>query len=267
MAEAKPRVRRGPKPPPPPDALVRQSRGRYRSVDERFSVRQDGDRWFVTDTQQTDDFGLDLVLGPFATIALARAATAAQRESPRGAQPGAVTARPPTRTPREPRFERPPKPGPRQERAAPGPAPAPERPLPEYLPASWREVGDDRDAVARTVRLINEAWTSGSPDAMRRVLDPDVVFVRPRFVGRETGSEAAIGSYREFISRAQMRRYAESDLVIDVRGHTAVATYRWEVDYRMGELDHHETGRDLFVLERSGSGWKLVWRLLLPDTE
>jgi hypothetical protein len=102
---------------------------------------------------------------------------------------------------------------------------------------------------------------------MRDVLDTDVVFVQPGFAGRASGRDAAIASYREFVKQATLRRYAESDLSIDIGGHTAVASYRWQIAYEMNGKDHDETGRDLFVFDRFGTRWKLVWRLLIPDPD
>lgn len=60
--------------PPDPDKLVRQSAGTYRTADERFEVRDGGTGWFLVDTEQTNDFGQELLQGPFATLAAARAA-------------------------------------------------------------------------------------------------------------------------------------------------------------------------------------------------
>ncbi len=272
------------KPPPAPDALVREQAGRYRSGDERFIVRQDGGQWFVTDSQQINEFGLEMVLGPFGTVALAKDAMASQREHPAGAEPGA-TIRPITSA-RKPPSPRPKPAEPPRAKAEPAPEIEPEleptaepkrpaKPTPEpepppevaveYLPAEWRPTGDERDQVARQVRVINDAWVTGNPERMRDALDNDVVFVQPAFADRATGREAAIASYREFVTQAQLRRYAESELSIDIGGHTAVASYRWRIVYSMNGNDFDETGRDLFVFDRFGTRWKLVWRLLLPD--
>lgn len=60
--------------PADPNRLVRVSAGRYRSEDERFEVREGGTGWFVTDAQQTNEFGQELVTGPFATLAAVREA-------------------------------------------------------------------------------------------------------------------------------------------------------------------------------------------------
>ena len=59
---------------PDPDKLVRQSAGIYRSADERFEVRDGGTGWFLVDSEQTNDFGQELLQGPFPTLAAARAA-------------------------------------------------------------------------------------------------------------------------------------------------------------------------------------------------
>ncbi len=58
---------------PDPDRLSRGEDGAYRSEDARFEVRDGGTGWFVTDTQRTNDFGQDLIVGPYATLKIARA--------------------------------------------------------------------------------------------------------------------------------------------------------------------------------------------------
>jgi hypothetical protein len=100
---------------------------------------------------------------------------------------------------------------------------------------------------------------------MHDFLDPDVVFVQPGFSGRSEGRDAAIASYADFVTAAVLHAYSESDLTIELTGHTAVATYRFQIDYEMEGKRLQETGRDLFVFGRTGTRWRAVWRLLLPD--
>lgn len=52
--------------------LVRHEAGSYRSADDRFEVRREGDRWFLVDSAQRDELGQQLVRGPFATLAEVR---------------------------------------------------------------------------------------------------------------------------------------------------------------------------------------------------
>ena len=82
-----------------PDRLVRQAAGTYRTADGRFEVRDGGTGWFLVDTEQANDFGQELMLGPYATLAEVRAALAPARSAKvtpirrAAASPGRGTAR------------------------------------------------------------------------------------------------------------------------------------------------------------------------------
>ena len=54
--------------PPDPDKLVRQSAGSYRTADDRFEARQAAQGWFLVDTEQSNEFGQELIHGPFGTL-------------------------------------------------------------------------------------------------------------------------------------------------------------------------------------------------------
>jgi hypothetical protein len=51
-----------------PNKLIRQKAGTYRTADDRFEVRQAALGWFLVDSTTTDDFGQELVRGPFPTL-------------------------------------------------------------------------------------------------------------------------------------------------------------------------------------------------------
>lgn len=63
-------------------SLKRESAGRYASRDGRFSVEQSSGSWMLVDAESTDDLGLPLVRGPFATLDEAREAIEAARSGP-----------------------------------------------------------------------------------------------------------------------------------------------------------------------------------------
>jgi L-amino acid N-acyltransferase YncA len=66
-----------------PTALKRAEAGRYVTGDGRFTVQQESaGSWVVVDEEQTNELGLPLVRGPFATLAEAKAGVAAAREAP-----------------------------------------------------------------------------------------------------------------------------------------------------------------------------------------
>jgi ribosomal protein S18 acetylase RimI-like enzyme len=64
------------------ERLKRETAGRYVSADGRFAVEQSSGRWMTVDSEATDDLGLPLVRGPFATLDEARAAIAEARTAP-----------------------------------------------------------------------------------------------------------------------------------------------------------------------------------------
>ena len=64
-----------------PGSLKRLGGGRWQSRDERFTVEPQSGTWVVLDAEQTDDLGLPLVRGPFASLTAAKAAIDAAREA------------------------------------------------------------------------------------------------------------------------------------------------------------------------------------------
>ena len=65
-----------------PDKLVRQAAGTYRTADERFEVRGSSTAgWFLVDTAQANDFGQELILGPYATLDAVRESIPSARSS------------------------------------------------------------------------------------------------------------------------------------------------------------------------------------------
>ena len=70
--------------PKPVPQWKRAEAGVYQSSDERFSIRSEGpSRWFITDEEQHDEFGLARTVGPFDTLDAAKdAADALRGEAP-----------------------------------------------------------------------------------------------------------------------------------------------------------------------------------------
>ena len=64
-----------------PDKLVRQQAGTYRTADERFEIREADVGWFLVDSEQTNEFGQELIQGPFSTLKAVRAALPGARAS------------------------------------------------------------------------------------------------------------------------------------------------------------------------------------------
>ena len=89
--------------PADPDRLVRQAAGTYHSADDRFEVRGGSTGWFLVDREQANEFGQELMLGPFATLDAVREAIPPARSAKvtpirrpsSGAKPAARKKEPP----------------------------------------------------------------------------------------------------------------------------------------------------------------------------
>jgi len=290
---------------PDPDRLVRDQPGVYRSEDGRFTVRSDAaGAWYVGDGERTNELGLDLALGPLATLAEAKEMVRHQREAPTGqtadeAAAKAAKAPPlPERKAAERTKASKPEPGAKLKAVAepvsgakpaararasvptgrklavvpepelePEPEPEPEPPKPAVYRPRRRPTGDARDEVAAIVHRINDAWLEGRFDDMAADLGEGVVFVQAGFAARVEGRKRAVDSLRELVGSAAVAEYSESDLAIDAWGDAAVATYRYKIGWEPAAKRPDHVGRDLFVLRRAGGSWIAVYRLVAEGPE
>jgi hypothetical protein len=67
--------------PADPDKLLREEAGTYHTADGRFVVRETAGEWFLVDAEQANEFGQELIRGPFATLKALRAAIPGAREA------------------------------------------------------------------------------------------------------------------------------------------------------------------------------------------
>ena len=112
---------------------------------------------------------------------------------------------------------------------------------------------------------LDRCWIERRYQELDNYLAPDVTFVAPGGQARTEGLADAVESYREFMSRAVLRRYKTSDYVVTERGDTAVVEYAWEIAWESAGESFAEEGRDVLVLARRNGGWRAVWRTQLPN--
>ncbi|MEO8247041.1 MAG: hypothetical protein ABI622_07985 [Chloroflexota bacterium] len=176
-----------PKQTPPthddPDKLLRQAAGTYRSADERFEVRQTDQGWYLVDAEQTDDFGQELVRGPFATLAAVRTAIPPARSSKVVPLPRRVAA--------------PPKAGAGRTSKA--------RPRPIAPPPTWidRLPAAEATEVRRLVRGLEAEGIEKAEQLVRRDRDGLLPAVVTQLIQRRLGAilEGAGPPERELVAR------------------------------------------------------------------
>ena len=125
----------------------------------------------------------------------------------------------------------------------------------------------DQEEIRQLLKNINEAWVQGHPERLRKYFHEDMVIARPGFRGGGRGKDVCAESYGDFINHATVRKFQESNQQIDVWADTAVASYRFEMQYQIGEEEHRDSGVDLFVFARQKGTWRAVWRTIIPLAE
>ena len=177
-----------------PDKLVRQQAGTYRTPDERFEVREADVGWFLVDSEQTNEFGQELIQGPFPTLKAVRETLPEARAAKR-------TGPPPRPAKKAARTER---------KAKPPPAP----------PPTWIDELPKAEAAA-VRRLIGALEKEGVADAealVRRDRDGLLPAVATRLIERRL--EALVEDLPDAeqpAAKALLRRAAE---VLSAEGST-----------------------------------------------
>ncbi len=123
------------------------------------------------------------------------------------------------------------------------------------------------ERVAQLLSSMNRAWLDGRPQDIAPFLDDEIVVVPPGFSSSMAGKSAVVASFEDFCQNARVLRFEESDQRIDVVGHTAVASYAFDMTYERGGETFRSRGRDLWVFEAEAGAWLAVWRTMLDVVE
>jgi prepilin-type processing-associated H-X9-DG protein len=123
------------------------------------------------------------------------------------------------------------------------------------------------DAVAATMRRINQAWLDGHVEDLAPIVHPEMVMAFPGFAGRMQGREAFLAGFRDFCQNAKVHSFREDDHQVDVAGSVAAVTFRYELVYERQGKRFRSTGRDLWLFQSQNESWIAVWRTMLDVAE
>ena len=194
-----------------PDDLVRAGAGAYTSGDGRFGVQKSDQRWFLVDNEQSNEFGQQLIHGPFATL-----------DDVRAAIPGARDIKPLLRVPRRPRGTE--KSGSRNARAKAASNKPP-------TPMSWidRLPAQEAAEVRRLIAALEADGISGAESVVKRDRDSDALALAAEEVIARRLAKLVAGASpaaRDELRKA-LRRMAE--ILTDEGAATARPLPRWEL--------------------------------------
>lgn len=118
-------------------------------------------------------------------------------------------------------------------------------------------------ALAGFVAELDLCWLEHRFDDLAAYLAEDVTFALTAG-DRIEGQAAAIDTYRAFMQRCRVERFQTSDVKVSMRGDAAVVEYQWDMDWSDATGAHAATGREVLMLARGDSGWRVFWRTQLP---
>ena len=114
------------------------------------------------------------------------------------------------------------------------------------------------------VRDMDRCWTERRFSDLTAYLCADVVMVAPGGRQRMQGRDAAIESYREFMSRCALSHFDSHGHVVTRNGDTAIVEYDWHMAWADQDMSHEAQGREILVLAHQDRGWRVVWRTQIP---
>ena len=120
---------------------------------------------------------------------------------------------------------------------------------------------DDLIAFAKG---LDRCWMERRFADLSGYIASDVIMVAPGGKHRMQGIEAAVASYRDFMSRCDVKRFQTSGHVVTRRGPAAVIEYDWDMCWSDQGIEHEDKGREVLVLTRHADEWRVVWRTQIP---
>ena len=119
------------------------------------------------------------------------------------------------------------------------------------------------ETIRDLMKSINEAWLKGQTAELKAFFHPCIRFVSQNLETLADDRQACINSYADFTNNAKLLSFTESDLDIQTWGSTAVASYRFDIEYNLNNQTHRDSGRDMFFFTFQDSRWRAVWRMML----
>lgn len=135
-------------------------------------------------------------------------------------------------------------------------------PLPRREPA-WHDLGVANKLID-LVKAMDRCWVERRYDDLASYIAEDIIMVAPGGQARLEGLRSAIDSYREFMSRSDVRRYETSGYTVTERGVAAVVEYAWEMAWDSQGVSNEASGREVLALARRDGAWRVFWRMQLP---
>jgi ketosteroid isomerase-like protein len=121
----------------------------------------------------------------------------------------------------------------------------------------------NRKVVIESIHTLIHSWLEGQLERVLDMIDDNVVMYIPQWRSRIEGKKEFVRALEKYRRRSNIRRYDESDFVVDTHDGVSIAYYRFHIEHTIKSERRSESGIDLLVFQKKGGAWKLVRRSML----
>ena len=119
-----------------------------------------------------------------------------------------------------------------------------------------------KEQIHQILKQINQSWLEDHHENLNQYFHDNMMIISSDFKVMGAGKDVCVKSYTDFINRAIIKQYQESDPEIYVWGNTATAFYNYEIAWETNGKSFKEKGRDFFVFTYEDGKWLVVWRMV-----
>lgn len=119
--------------------------------------------------------------------------------------------------------------------------------------------------IENAVREINKSWTQGQLNELEKYFHSDMVIQGPGFQSSIKGNRNCVKHYEDFSTHTRIKNYTDSDYIVNVWDKTAVASYKFDIEFESDGEIRKESGREVYTFLREGDAWKAVWNTIVPS--
>jgi len=125
--------------------------------------------------------------------------------------------------------------------------------------------GEEKN-IKNTLQHINNAWTQGHLTELGKYFHDNMVIQGPGFHDAIKGKRNCVKHYEDFSTHTNIISFKDSEYVINCWGSTAVASYKFDIEFEADGNTREESGHELYTFVEEANVWKAVWSTIVPYT-
>ncbi len=119
--------------------------------------------------------------------------------------------------------------------------------------------------IENVLKNINKSWTQGRPKELEKYFHNDIVIQGPGFQNGIKGKSDCVKHYEDFSIHTNIKNYKGSEYVVNIWDKTAVASYKFDVEFESDGKIRKESGHELYTFLKKANVWKAVWNTIVPS--